>query len=71
MNIHDDLLFFMPDDSDLERRIRYVGQEIVKPRFPFVNVPLMTECRVGYNWADLDPVTKFTGQYYEEGVLVG
>lgn len=64
MNIHDDLMFFLPDDERLEGYINVIGQEIVKPRFDFVNVPLMTECRVGYDWANLEAITKIMGDYH-------
>lgn len=63
INIHDDLLFIFPDGNDLEQYITTTGQEIVAVRFPFINVPLMTECRVGYNWCDLSAVVSFTGDY--------
>lgn len=61
INIHDDLIFELPDSNDLEQYINTIGQEIVKPRFPFINVPLMTECRIGYNWAELEGIVNFVG----------
>lgn len=64
-NIHDDLGFFVPDNSDAERYIEETAAEIVLPRFSFVNVPLMTECRVGPNWKDLEPIGKFEGSYHQ------
>jgi uracil-DNA glycosylase family 4 len=64
INIHDDLGFFIPDDSDLERYIEVIAEEAVKPRFAFQNVPLMTECRIGTNWANLEAVGKFEGGYF-------
>lgn len=71
VNIHDDLIFFLPDNDELlDTYIPKIGQEIVKVRFPFINVPLTTECRVGYDWASLEKVTLFAGQYYDNGVLV-
>lgn len=66
INIHDDLLFLFPDDSNLDKYIQVTAEEIVKPRFDFVNLPLMTECRIGYNWADLIPVQKFEGKSYKD-----
>jgi len=63
INIHDDLTFFIPDDSDLERYIRVIGEEIVRPRFPFITVPLMTEAKIGYDWSDFEVVAKFEGSY--------
>lgn len=67
INIHDDLVFFLPDDDRLPKYIKVIGQEIVTPRFDFVVVPLMTEARVGYDWASLAPVTKFIGDYHKYG----
>lgn len=69
INIHDDLIFELPDDSDLERYIKEIADEIVKPRFEWVNVPLMTEGRIGYNWEELEPITKFVGEVYESPKL--
>lgn len=64
INIHDDILFILPDSNDLIQYITTIGQEIVKPRFDFVTVPLMTEARVGYNWSELEAVTNFVGEYF-------
>jgi DNA polymerase I len=64
LNIHDDLGFFMRDDSGIERYIETTAAEIVLPRFKFQCVPLMTECRIGPNFADLEPVGKFEGSYF-------
>jgi DNA polymerase-1 len=64
VNVHDDLIFAIPDSDKTESYITTIGVEIVKPRFPFVTVPLMTEARVGYNWCDLETLTKFTGSYF-------
>lgn len=63
INIHDDLVFFFPDDDRLEQYIQATAHEITKPRFDWLSVPLMTECRVGYNWAALEEVAKFEGTY--------
>lgn len=71
VNIHDDLGFFIPEKDELaEQYISEIGQEIVKPRFDFVTIPLTTECRIGYNWCDLNGITTFQGQYYKEGILI-
>lgn len=72
INIHDDLVFCLPatNEDEFERYIRTIGDEIVKPRFPFVNLPLTTECRIGYNWADLNAICVFQGGWFEDGQLV-
>jgi hypothetical protein len=64
MNGHDDLIFIPPDNELLEYYIKEISDEIVKPRFNFINVPLATECRIGYNWCDLESVTTFKGDYF-------
>lgn len=69
INIHDDILFVLPDTPQLEWYIKEIGQAIVYPRFPFVNLPLTSECRIGYNWADLEAITVFEGQWFEHGAL--
>lgn len=66
INIHDDLVFILKDDSSAGDYIEAISTEIVKPRFQFVNVPLMTECRVGYNWCDLSAIKKFSGEVYHD-----
>lgn len=64
INIHDDLIFVLPDVPDLlETYIDLIGKELVKPRFDWQIVPLAVEARVGYNWADLDEIASFTGDY--------
>lgn len=63
-NIHDDLGFIVPDDNDLERYIKTTAGEMAEPRFDFINVPLMVECKIGYNFCDLEEVTKIEGAYF-------
>lgn len=70
INIHDDLMFELPDDDRLGDYVDEIQKEIVKPRFPFVNVPLVTECRVGPDWASLESIFTFKGPYFENNTLV-
>lgn len=66
INIHDDLVFVFPDDDKiLGDYVESTGKEIVEPRFPFVTVPLSSECRVGYNWNSLEKVHIFNGPYFQ------
>jgi len=67
-NIHDDLGFILPIENEdiLESYIRDIALEIVKVRFPFITVPLTTECRIGTDWASLEAITTFTGNYYDK-----
>lgn len=64
VNIHDDLMFVLPDVPDLlEAYIDVIGKELVKPRFDWQIVPLAVEARIGYNWADLAEIASFEGSY--------
>jgi uracil-DNA glycosylase family 4 len=64
VNIHDDIMQLPVDDSKLGDFIESSAAEIVKPRFNFITVPLSSECRVGYNWAELETVKTFSGSYF-------
>lgn len=64
INIHDDLIFELPDNNDLDRYISKIMNEMVTVRYDFQIVPLMVEARVGPNWAELEEFTTFTGDYH-------
>jgi uracil-DNA glycosylase family 4 len=66
INIHDDLGYLVPDNNETERYIRTIGSEMVKPRFPFVTVPLLVEFSAGYNWCDENEICKATGGIWGE-----
>jgi uracil-DNA glycosylase family 4 len=71
-NVHDDLSFFLPDNNDTNLYIDVITQEMTKPRFPFINVPLLVEGSMGYNWCDMEEFGKWEGQYYNDfGKLAG
>jgi DNA polymerase-1 len=63
INIHDDLTFVLPDDETIAAYIEVIAQEMVKVRFPWQTVPLAVEVKIGYNWAELEYVADFTGDY--------
>ena len=52
---HDDLSFFLPDRG-LEDRIEIIAREMCKPRFDWINVPLIVEVSVGARWHELKEV---------------
>lgn len=54
-NGHDDLSFFMEDDR-LEHNIPIIVEEMCKPRFPWINVPLIVEVSVGPRWNELEEI---------------
>lgn len=58
MEIHDDLTFLFPK-KELDARADVVIREMVKPRFDWINVPLVVEMSVGDNWCDLKHVGDF------------
>jgi DNA polymerase I-like protein with 3'-5' exonuclease and polymerase domains/uracil-DNA glycosylase len=63
INIHDDLIFELPDNDDLPRYVDFIKKEMVRIRYDFQIVPLMVEARVGYNWCDLEEFMTYTGDY--------
>lgn len=63
INIHDDLTFIFPDDERLMPYIERVGPLMVEPRFDWQVAPLSVSCAVGYDWANLEDVATFTGDY--------
>lgn len=65
IDIHDDETFFLPDDEDLERKIREIADIMVQPRFPWVVVPLIIEMSLGTRWDQLEPIGEFRGEYFE------
>jgi len=71
-NVHDDLSFFLPDDSRLPIYIDAIAEEMTKPRFGFVNVPLLVEGSIGDDWCDMEGFGKWEGQYFlDNNKLVG
>lgn len=65
INIHDDLTFILPDDDAdvLAAYIEFIGNELCAVRFSFQIVPLMWECKVGYNWSEFEECAEFIGDY--------
>jgi uracil-DNA glycosylase family 4 len=64
INVHDDLSFFLPDHIPTAMEyLDIITSVMVKVRYRFQVVPLMVEVSVGPNWADLEEVGKFVGDY--------
>lgn len=59
MNVHDDLTFELPDDDQLEDRIRRIARVMCCPRFDFINVPIEVEVSIGKRWGEMKEVLKF------------
>lgn len=58
-NGHDDLTFLM-SDAKLESNIKLVVHEMCKPRFDYINVPLIVEVSVGHRWHQLEEIGKYS-----------
>lgn len=64
VNIHDDLMFCLPEDADeAEPYVRGIMETMVEIRYDWQIVPLMVEAKVGPTWADLEEFTTYTGDY--------
>ncbi len=55
LNVHDDLSFWLPD-SALDTKIEIIATEMCKPRFSYINVPLVVEASVGSRWHELKEI---------------
>lgn len=58
MEIHDDLTFLLPTKK-VDEYADTIITEMVKPRFKWVNVPLVVEMSIGDDWAELQHVGDF------------
>lgn len=57
INVHDDLTFCIRDDH-LSTKLPIIAHEMCKPRFDYINVPLMVEISAGKRWHDVQEITK-------------
>ena len=64
INIHDDLTFVLPDiENEIDRYIKIIAAEMVRVRYRWQIVPFTVECKIGYDWADLEDVCVIKGDY--------
>lgn len=63
MNIHDDLSFYLPEES-LEEDLDIIIPIMCTPEFDFVNVPITVEIAVGPNWGDLEDLATVESTTY-------
>lgn len=61
-NGHDDLSFRMRDER-MEANIDIVTSEMCKPRFDYINVPLIVEVSVGARWHQLKEIAKVSSEH--------
>lgn len=57
-NGHDDLTFIIPD-SVLEQKAQRIVKEMCRVRFDWINVPLVVEASVGWEWHKLEEIGKY------------
>ena len=57
-NGHDDLTFLLRDEV-LESKTSRIVQEMCRHRFDYINVPIVVEASVGYQWDKLDEIGKY------------
>lgn len=60
-NGHDDLSFIM-HDRNLMPNIETIAYEMCKPRFDYVNVPLIVEVSIGSRWDKLEEIGKYSSE---------
>ncbi len=65
MDIHDDETFILPDDEHLETKLNEIAEIMVKPRFPWITVPLVVEMAIGQRWDKLEKLAVFKGTHFE------
>lgn len=58
-NGHDDLTF-RSSDLRLMSNIKVIAHEMCKPRFSYINVPLIVEVSVGPRWNELQEIAKYS-----------
>lgn len=58
INIHDDLTFNLLD-SGVESKMDYIASLMCKPRFNYINVPIIVEASVGPRWDQLEEIKKY------------
>jgi DNA polymerase I-like protein with 3'-5' exonuclease and polymerase domains/uracil-DNA glycosylase len=64
MEIHDDLTFILPDDNRLGGYIDRIVPILTKCRYSWQILPWTIECKMGYNWADLEEFDVYEGTYH-------
>ena len=60
-NGHDDLTFRI-SDSKLESNVAIIAEEMCKPRFDYINCPLIVEVSVGPRWHQLEEIAKYSSE---------
>jgi DNA polymerase-1 len=58
INVHDDLTFEIAD-ANLEKKIPIIATEMCRPRFDYINVPLIVEVSMGDRWDNTQEIKVF------------
>jgi len=59
INIHDDLTFYLPDET-LEDDVGYIAKEMCMVPFDFVTCPITVEVSAGRNWGEQEDLMVFS-----------
>lgn len=71
INIHDDLVLILPDDSRMGDYIEGMAKIMLSVRYPWQTTPLQIEGKMGPNFADYEVFAKIDGPYLEfDGTVV-
>lgn len=65
VQVHDDLMFLVPDDDRLEYYIETIHPVLTKLRFDWQIVPLAVEAKIGTKWGELQEFAAFKGEYHK------
>ncbi len=60
LNVHDDLTFVLDEDT-ADQKLKIIVPEMCKPRFDFVNVPLIIEVKTGRHWHKVEEIGVYRG----------
>lgn len=55
LNVHDDLTYLI-SEANLESKVKTIATEMCRHRFDYINVPLVVEVKVGYQWHALEEI---------------
>jgi len=64
MNIHDDLTFYLPEDT-MNDDIQIISKSMCYTPSWFDNVPLGVEVKIGDKWGEMEEVAKFTTRDFD------
>lgn len=63
LEVHDDLTFSF-EENELDDMLPVIIEEMIRPTFEFINVPLVVEASVGKNWAELELIGEYSSDQW-------